>query len=87
MIDNWTVPGFRGDNLPDLEDGNEVVKFEVTRDGDEGYIYYDEALIYDRQVGIDGGDDLFEALVGLGRRMEARGYVEMVEQERGSNNE
>lgn len=80
MIDNWTVPGFNGD---DKEQQVEKATFTVTRDGKEGYIYYDDALIYDRQEGAEEGDDLFDALVGLGKSMAAKGYVEFVERDGG----
>lgn len=80
MFDMNVVPGFNGDNQ---EQQVEKAIFTVTRDGKEGYIYYDDALIYDRQEGEDGGDDLFEALVRLGKSMAAKGYVEFVERDGG----
>lgn len=79
MIDQHVPPSYGGDD----HDGQEVepARFDVIRwGGGDGDIYYDGYLLYSKDLNEDGEDDLFEALVGLGRKMEARGYVEMVEQ-------
>lgn len=80
MFDQNVVPGFLGD---DREQEVEKATFEVYRDGNEGYIYYNGALIYDREADENGEDDLFDALVELGRNMNSRGYVDFTEKDGG----
>jgi hypothetical protein len=80
MVDMNVVPGLLGD---DREQEVEKVTFEVYRDGEEGYIYWNGDLLYDREADENGEDDLFEALARLGQNMEKRGHLDFIEKDGG----
>lgn len=80
MFDQNVVPGFLGD---DREPEVEKSTFEVYRDGEEGYICFNDDLIYERMADGDGKDELFDALVELGKKMELKGYVDFTEKDGG----